>query len=551
LVEAANPQSGRLARWILKLQEFDFDIRHKPGKANANADALSRLPTTDTQSAPLLAVNKEPIVLPTREDVRRHQEADPLLHAVIDFLKHPEHQEAPADVKEVLRDTGLLSVDSGTGLLMHTATVNGRRHYVPVLPPAIRLPVIRTLHDLPLSAHLGYKKTYHKIRSQFYWKGMAADIKAFVRSCVPCQTRKPPPPSLSGHLHLFSASRPFEVVGIDILGPLPRTQSGNRYVVVMVDRFSRWTELAAVPDITASTVADVFVDRIILRHGCPAQLLSDRGSQFLSALFKRLTQRLGIHKIFTSAYHPQTNGQVERLNRFIASALTAYVNAHQDDWDTYLEALAFAYRTSFVDAIGNTPFYLVHGRDPCLPTDILSGNQPDLDVDVEHYGLALTQAIKDAYTSARVHQDTADTVRKRHYDARHHPVHFPDGSLVFLYCPGTKPGVSSKLRSRYDGPYRVLRQLSDVLYEIRHLSTGKVVNSHVQRLQRAYLPAPDDVSQPISVAVPLNPDLSDDSAVDPDDYIPSALDTTAAPPLVRRSDRSTAGVPAARYDDSF
>ena len=121
-------------------------------------------------------------------------------------------------------------------------------------------------------------------------------------------------------------------------------------------------------------MADVLVDKVVLRHGCPSQLLSDRGTLFVSRLFRRLADRLGVHKIITSAYHIQTNGQVERMNRHIASTLTSYLNDHQTDWDEYLEANAFAYRTSFVDAIDNTPFYLVHGRDPRFPTDVLAGS---------------------------------------------------------------------------------------------------------------------------------------------------------------------------------
>ena len=399
---------------------------------------------------------------------------------------------------------------------MHESTASGRRYYVPILPPAVRLPVMQALHDLPMSGHLGYKKTYHRIRTQFldYWKGMGRDVKAFVRSRLPCQSRKPPQPRHSGQLQLFSASRPFEVVGIDIFGPMPCTQQGNRYVVVMVDRFSRWTELVAVPDITTITVADVVVER----------LLSDGGPQFLSALFKRLAERLGIgiQKIFTSAYHPQTNGQVERMNIFIAAALTAYVNDHQDDWDNYLEAIAFAYRTSTVDAIGNTPFYLVHGRDPRLPTDVLAGTQRDLDIDAYQYGLSLTQHIKDAYTSAQAHQETADLSRKHAYDSHHHPVHFAEGSLVYLHSPVRKPGLSPKLSKHYDDPYRVLRKLSDVHYELSHLITGKHTKAHVQRLQAVFLPADTHADtdecfhQHRSAAVHLVPDCSDDSETDLD-----------------------------------
>ena len=476
-------QTGRLARWVMRLQEFDFDVRHKPGNANSNADALSRLPTTTVpQQGPLFAVTQDVIELPSSDSLREQQESDPLLSDVMAYVKCPEKRVISPEVREVLRDTGTITVDDNTGLLMHQSMRNGRRHYVPILPPSTRRSVLRALHELPMAGHLGYKKTYHRIRSRFYWKGMTQDIKDFVRSCITCQARKTPQPRSAGLLQPFSASKPFEMVGVDIFGPLPLTARGNRYIVVMVDRFSRWTELSAVPDITATTVADAVVEHVVLRHGCPNQILSDRGSQFTSKLFRRIASRLGIKKVFTSPYHPQTNGQVERHNRYIAAALTAYVNDHQDDWDEYLQAVAFAYRTSLVDAIGNTPFYLVHGRDARLPTDVLLGNQEDLEEDVHRYGLTLTRRIKDAYDTARVCQEKSDSVRKKAYDAAHHPVDFEEGSLVLLHSSARKPGISPKLSKQYDGPYRVVQRMSDVTYKLSHVDSGKSTISHVQRI---------------------------------------------------------------------
>ena len=288
---------------------------------------------------------------------------------------------------------------------MHKSVLNGRRHYFPILPSTSRSAVMKALHDLTMSERLGSKKTYHRLRPQYYWKCLGQDVKDFVRSCIGCQSKRTPKPSQSGILQLFSATRPFEVVGVDISGPLPRTVTANRYIVVMVDRFSRWVELAPVPDITASTVADAVVDRVVLCHGCPGTLLSDRGLQFMSTLFKRMAERLGIKKVFSSAYHPQTNAQVERLNRYIASALSAHVNDHQNDWDDYVEAIAFAYRRNFEDAIGNTPFYLVHGRDPQLPSDLLASPPQSFLEDVQQYGLFLTKNIKNAFDTARCHQE--------------------------------------------------------------------------------------------------------------------------------------------------
>ena len=136
-----------------------------------------------------------------------------------------------------------------------------------------------------MSGHLGYKKTYYCVCTQYYSKDIGQDVKTFAQSCLPCQLRKLPPPRHSGQLQLSSASQPFQVVEIDIFRLLPSTTHGNRYVVVILDRFSRETKLAAGPNITATIVADVLVDKVVFCPGCPSHLLSDRGTQFVSRLF--------------------------------------------------------------------------------------------------------------------------------------------------------------------------------------------------------------------------------------------------------------------------
>ena len=302
---------------------------------------------------------------------------------------------------------------------------------------------------------------------------MSRHIKEFVRSCEFCQKRKSTKNKAAGELRLFSSPVPFHTVGIDIFGPLPKTAWGNRYITVMVDRFTRWVELVAVPNITAATMAEVFIENIVLRHGCPKRLLSDRGSQFTSALLERISLRLGFKKIFTTAYHPQTNGQVERMNQYVAAALSAYVQANQTDWDEYLESIAFAYRTSIIDAIGNTPFYLVHGRDSRLPTQVIDGPESAIREDVMQYGIDLTKKIREAFQSARERQERVDEMRKRYYDSKHRPVEFAIGSLILVHSAHRRPGLSPKLAPRFEGPYRVLEKKSDVVYSVSHVELGK------------------------------------------------------------------------------
>ena len=137
-----------------------------------------------------------------------------------------------------------------------------------------------------------------------------------------------------------------------------------------------------------------------------------------------MSKRLGVKKIFTTAYHPQTNGQVGRLNRYIATALPAYVQDHQQDWDEHLKAIALAYRTSAIEAIGDTPFHLVHGRNPRLPTTVLFGREKECQRDAHDFGLHITKDMQEAYQSTRAHQSQADAKRKEAYDSCHKDISF-------------------------------------------------------------------------------------------------------------------------------
>ena len=175
-------QTGCLALWVLHLQGFDFVVTHKPGKSNGNADALSQLPTvvSDSATLPILAVTENLIELSDKDQLREQQESDPFLSEVIGYLKSREQrgqQDISPEVREVLRDTGTISVDENNGLLMHKPILNSRRHYVPMLRSASRSAVMKALHDLPMSGNLGRKKTYHRMQSQYYWKGLGQDME--------------------------------------------------------------------------------------------------------------------------------------------------------------------------------------------------------------------------------------------------------------------------------------------------------------------------------------------------------------------------------------
>ena len=162
----------------------------------------------------------------------------------------------------------------------------------------------------------------------------------------------------------------FDRVAVDCLGPFPESYSGNRYVVVFSDYFTRWPEAFAVSTIDAVVIAKSLVNEIFCRHGSPKTLLSDRGRNFLSKLIQEVCKLISTEKINTSAYHPMTDGLVERFNSYISQSLSMFVADNQKDWDEFLPAILFAYCTSPQATTGDSPFYLLYGREPRLPIDV-------------------------------------------------------------------------------------------------------------------------------------------------------------------------------------
>ena len=174
---------------------------------------------------------------------------------------------------------------------------------------------------------------------------MRTDIQDFVRSCPQCQTRKNPVKITRAPLiPMPIVEEPFDRIAIDVVGPLPQSESGNRFIVVCSDYLTRWPEAFAVPDTTAPTIARLFVENIVCRHGAPRVLLSDQGTNFLSKLVSEICQIVGTKQIKTSSYHPETDGLVERFNKTLATMISMYVNEQHKDWDEFLPLVLFAYR---------------------------------------------------------------------------------------------------------------------------------------------------------------------------------------------------------------
>ena len=456
-----NPRpTGKLARWALTIQELDLEIKHRSGKSNSNADALSRNPVAQVNSVETLTfVDGEEEAIPRPEveqmaQVQAAQREDPELRVLCQYL---ESDVLPTDEKEARRTV----IESDRYELIH-----GVLHYEPpafigrlcvVVPKSRRADLLHEAHANCFAGHFSAKKVYDRLRRHYWWKGMRADVYHFCRKCLVCASRKGPGRPVRSPLVPIPVGGPFHRVGVDVL-QLPVTHRGNRYVVCFVDYLTKWAEAFPMADQRADTIARIFVEQIVCRHGVPEQLLSDRGTNFLSELIKGVCDILGIKKINTSGYHPQTDGLVEKFNSTLVNMIAKCCETKKRDWDDHLPYLLYAYRTMVQESTHESPFYLLYGRDSRLPTETgLSMPSPTYEVDMEDYRSELVTKLSHAWCLAKNKIEKAQDAQKIQYDKRARVTEIQVGDRVMVYMPSSVKGKDRKLARPYHGPYRVLK----------------------------------------------------------------------------------------------
>ncbi|CAC5382458.1 unnamed protein product [Mytilus coruscus] len=211
-----------------------------------------------------------------------------------------------------------------------------------VLPANFKRFVLNQVHNTVTGGHLGVRKTLSKIKQRYFWYKMRQDVKFWCTKCDICASKKAPCKKPKAPMKQYLVCAPWERMAIDILGPLPCSVNNNRYLMVVQDYFSKWTEAIPIPDTEAVTVANKFVERIVTIFGVPLSIHSDQGSNFESHVFKEMCNILGIHKTRTTPFRPKSDGMVEKSNSTIETMLSAFVSKHQRDWDEYIYLLMLA-----------------------------------------------------------------------------------------------------------------------------------------------------------------------------------------------------------------
>ena len=493
--------TGRLARWSLLLQQHDFDITHRPGREHSNADSLSRRPYENCPDLNSLQ-KEEPQVAKTRELQRR----DPQLSEMIDFLENDVIPSNDKIAHEVLLTSDSFYIGQD-GLLYHLDHNRKRNIQDPfsqlVIPQSLKFEILSNVHDHVSGAHFGIHKTFQKVKQRYWWKGMFKDVEHWCKSCQDCQMRKSPRNSKKAPLLPIPVGNAFERIAVDVLGPFPPSNKNNRYIVVFTDYLTRWNESFAVPSTEASVIARLLVDEVIARHGAPKVLLSDRGKNFLSKLVAEVCKIFQIHKVNTSSYHPQTDGLVERFNSTLCQSLSMYVAKNQKDWDEYIPLILFAHRTSVLEAIGDSPFYVLYGREPRLPIDVklLPTAPDDLTKSIFEHRKRIVEKVELAQNLAKENLQRSQQKMKDYYDQKSKQPTFEVGQRVWIYTPKTKKGLSRKLLHNWFGPYRIVEKSSPVHFRLRTETNKKVTFAvHANRMKPFF--DPDER--------PIDPPLDDD-----------------------------------------
>ena len=362
---------------------------------------------------------------------------------------------------------------------------DGRPAYLQqIVPPALVTEVIASLHDSPTAGHLGTFKTTEKVRTRFYWPGFKEDIKRHIQQCEKCQKRANPPKTHRHSLVDWQPSYPFHHISIDFLGPLP-VSNGNRYILLIGDHFTKWYEAIPLPNWTAATTADALLEHWICRFGCPDSLHSDRGTNFESELFTILLKKLEINKTRTTAFHPQSNAACERMNRTLWNMLAKVVNEHQTDWSHQLPYVLMAYRASVHESTGYTPHFMVFGTETALPLDLMyPPPQQERPKSIPEFVSERQHKFRKAYEVARRHSNAQQLRRNRLYNQKIHGPVYDTGEYVLLHYPVVKVGHSPKLTNPWRGPYRIIKRLNDVNFQIEEISTQKRQVVHYDRLKR-------------------------------------------------------------------
>lgn len=463
-----DPQ-GRLARWSLRLQPFKFTLIHRKGKEHVVPDLLSRNPIETS----------EPLGATYSVNLVQGQIKDKWYLKMLDSTKLKPDQFSSWKVE---------SNKLWKHIPSSISIGDDSEDWKLVLPKEKRLEAFMECHDAPTSGHMGVFKTYRRLQQLYYWPKMRKDTSSYVSRCKVCQQMKSSsakPSGLMGQQRVVD--KPWQMLSVDLIGPLVRSSKGNRYLMVVVDSFSKYTLLFPLRAATANSVAKHLEEDVFLVYGVPDFVIFDNGSEFIGKPVRNLMQQYKSKTIFIPKHHPQAN-PTERINRTIGNMLRSYVNEDHRHWDTRIAQIGCALRTAVNEATGFSPVFLMFGREIALAGEG-SGNLQEEDLpqcsDVDHHNQRLMR-LKDVFKEVKEKMKKAFEKNANRYNFRRRDQKFQEGQRVWRRNFALSDAAnykSAKLFPKFIGPFFIKKKLSSGTYTLQSAEGKDIGNWHTADLK--------------------------------------------------------------------
>jgi transposase InsO family protein len=339
--------------------------------------------------------------------------------------------------------------------------------------------LLQACHDDPMTGgHFSTDRIYYKVKTQYWWPGMRSAIKQHVRSCILCQQYNVSRQKRPGQLRpIKPPDGPLTFIGIDYCGPFRVTPRENQYVLVITDHFTRHVTAIALPNCTAETTAQTLFNEYFCKYGIPSVILSDQGSHFRNQLMDNIQKLIGYNHIYSTPYHPQTNGIVERFNSTFVPQISKLQDTQDNNWDEYLQAVVFAYNTGIHKTTRYSPYELLYGRPPRLPIDArpthFTFNRPN------DYFEQLKRTLRIYHQSAKHNIIQQQQMNKEWYDRNRLDPHYQIGDKVLTRIYGLR----GKLDPKFSITPRIIIHAQHPIYIVEDETTQVQSQVHVGDLR--------------------------------------------------------------------
>ena len=505
--------TGIYFRWLSEIQEYDFEIRHRPGKKNSNCDAMSRcdhleVPTREEEeeeegyihrlytlvkklerhSGAIRNLHRNNDRL-TKNNLIREQKNDKILGQVRKWVREgklPSKQEIrdqPEELKVYYQNFPLFKIKKG--VLYRVKNLNSTGEIgtkLQICVPEKLKPTTHVWSHSHVSAgHFGIQATLHRMQQKFYYPAMKKDSETRVKACPDCLAKIQRVKVRDATHQPRKTGYVGELLFVDLVGPMPVTRRGEKYILTIEDAYTRYVAAIPIPNKEAATVTKHHMDRYVSIFGTPSAIHSDQGKEFTSQVFTDLMDKLQVRRTTTPAYNPQSNGNLERFHRTLNSIIRVFADREDTEWSQYLPSATLAYNTKRHSSTGITPFAGMFGRECRLPIDLIIPSPDDKSKDINVHVKETLDRFKRMYNHVRNKNQAVIKRNAQLYTGKTNELEV--GTNVWYLAPRKVKGKPMKITDQWMGPFKITGKPTPVLVEITPSDyEGPTITTHMARV---------------------------------------------------------------------